>query len=110
MEEVTNLTIRDTSRILVEALQAIPSGKRVQADPATIFADAQPIDIGRSAVVERAAEILRKRVGWSRADAVEMAYDSFLYEGNRREWERTGEVVLLKMEGVARALCKRREA
>ena len=108
MEETTDYTIRDTSKIIGEALNAIPKAKRTMADPQQLY-HAEPVDIGRAAVVERAIEIIRKDNGWSRADAVELAYDSLLYAGNVRKWERVGEVCLLKYEGVARALCRKRE-
>jgi hypothetical protein len=67
----------------------------------------QFMDIGYVAVVERAVEILRKKAGWTRVEAVEMAFDNLLSADPR--WSREGEVVLLKGEGVARALCVRKE-
>jgi hypothetical protein len=108
--EVTDLTIRDTSRILAQALMVMsPAAKTLVHTDVLYAGKGEFMSIGRSAVIERAAEILRKRNEWSRADAVEMAFDSLLAAGVERKWQRVGEVALLKNEGVARAFCQRRE-
>lgn len=96
--------IRDLNRILAEELLAMPpSQRRVAPSPD----GGQFIDVGRTACVKLACEIMRK--GWSRADAVEMAFDRLLADGNGQQWKRTGEVALLNNELVARAFCSREE-
>lgn len=107
--EVTDLTIRDTSRILAQALMEMSPAAKILVHTQVLYGKGEFMDIGRSAVMQRAAEILRKRNEWSRADAVEMAFDSLLTAGVERKWQRVGEVALLKNEGVARAFCQRRE-
>jgi hypothetical protein len=107
-EEVTTYTIRDTNTILAQELRNMPRMDKFIADPHTVYGtDGDFVEVGYTPVITRAAEILRK--GWTRADSVEMAFDSLLYAGNGRKWERIGEVVLLKDESIARAYCKRRE-
>lgn len=96
--------IRDLNRILADELLAMPPAqRRIGPSPD----GGQFIDVGRSAVVGLACEIMRK--GWSRADAVEMAFDSLLAAGNGQQWTRTGEVVLIKSDHIARAFCSREE-
>src|SRR6187551_550442 len=110
MEETTDYTIRNTTKLLAEALRDMPPAAKYMADRHTVYGtDGDFIEVGYKPLVQRAAEILRKRNGWTRADAVEMAFDSLLYGGNDRRWERVGEVALIKAEGLARAYCKRRE-
>lgn len=110
MEETTDYTIKNTTKLLAEALRDMPPAARFLADRQTVYGtDGDFVEVGYRPVIERAAEILRKRNGWSRADAVEMAFDSLLYAGNGRKWERAGEVALIKAESIARAFCKRRE-
>lgn len=110
MEETTDFTIRSTSRLLAEELQRLSPAKKVIASHRAIYGDEGDfIDIGHVPVVRLASEILRKRNGWSRADAVEMAFDHLLSAGNGRKWQRAGEVTLNKYEGVARAFCLHRE-
>lgn len=97
-------TIRDTGKILVDALHNMNNAQRFVPPLRNVYHDgAQFMDLSRDQVVQRAAEILRKRAGWTRAEAVEMAFDNMLRVDPR--WVREGEVVLLKSEGVARALC-----
>jgi len=97
--------IRDTTNIIVDAYKALKPAQRFCPPLHAVFGTerAQFLDIGYAAVVQRAGEILRKKAGWTRAEAVEMAFDNLLNADSR--WEREGEVVLLKGEGVARALC-----
>ena len=100
--------ILDSTKIIVEELRRLKPAQRFCPPLTKVYGSSasQFMDIGRVAVMERAAEILRKRAGWSRAEAVEMAYDNLL---NSAPYERVGEVILLKSEGVARALCIRKE-
>lgn len=100
--------IRNSTEIIVEELGKLRPAQRHCPPLGTIYGgQAQFMDIGFIAVVQRAAEILRKKAGWTRAEAVEMAFDNLLLADDR--WDRTGEVALLKNEGVARALCCRKE-
>lgn len=109
-EEVTRYTINDTSEILYEALMAIPPAKRQITAPSTLYGDGGAfMDVGMQAVMDRAAEILDKDLGYTEADAVELAFDSLLYAGTSREWERVGEVALIAAEHIARAYCLRKE-
>ena len=98
-------TIRDCTQIIVDELLAMKAAQRFCPPLHLVYGHqgVQFMDIGRDEVVRRASEILRKKAGWTRAEAVEMAFDNLLSADKR--WEREGEVVLLKNEGVARALC-----
>lgn len=93
------------TRIIVDGLRKLKPAQKFCPPLHAVYGHqrAQFMDIGYTVVVQRAAEILRKKAGWSRAEAVEMAFDNLLRADPR--WEREGEVVLLKSEGVARALC-----
>src|SRR5678809_1555144 len=77
MEETTDYTIRNTTKLLAEALRDMPPAAKYMADRHTVYGtDGDFIEVGYKPLVQRAAEILRKRNGWTRADAVEMAFDS----------------------------------
>lgn len=98
--------IRDSTNIIAEELGKLrPAQRHCPPLPVIYGGHTAFMDIGYVAVVERTAEILRKKAGWTRAEAVEMAFDNLLLADDR--WDRTGEVALLKGEGVARALCVR---
>jgi hypothetical protein len=100
--------IHDVTKIIVEELARLKPAQRFVPQLWQVYSrETAFMDIGYAAVVQRTTEILRKRAGWSRAEAVEMAFDNLLSADSR--FERAGEVVLLKSEGVARALCIRRE-
>ena len=100
---------REPDKIILEAALALPEIKRRAVDCETVYGNqAGHIDLGYNAVVEKAAEILRKRAGWTRAEAVEMAYDNLLLASNGTQWRRTGEVTLLMPERVVRAFCAKR--
>lgn len=101
--------IRNSTQIIAEELGRLRPAQRHCPALHVVYGhnDLHFMDIGIIAVTSRASEILRKRAGWTRAEAVEMAFDHLLRAGE--VWDREGEVALLKGEGVARALCIRKE-
>jgi hypothetical protein len=101
--------IRNSTDIIVEELGRLTPVQRHCPSLPVVYGhqDMAFMDVGVVAVTQRAAEILRKKAGWTRAEAVEMAFDNLLLADDR--YERCGEVALLKGEGVARALCVRKE-
>lgn len=99
--------IRDTDLLVYETLRdMLPMHKQCTPLSSLYGPDVMQITLGYVPVVRAAAEMLRK--GWSRYDSVEMAFDFLLWQG-AKEWDRIGEVVLLRTEGIAAATCTRKE-
>lgn len=64
------------------------------------------IDLDYKMVMEQAIPLVRTRK-FNRADALSMVYDFLLSKHGNGEWKRMGEVVMLRSQSVARALCTR---
>lgn len=92
-----------------EALKSLGPSERTIASPRIVYGrNCALVEVPYADVVEMAMKTMRKSPV-ARADAVEMAYDNRLWEKGLKQWERTGEVILMKKLGVARALCRMKE-
>lgn len=91
--------------IFIESLAAMTPMERTVASNVAIYGgQTQFIDLNYREVVELAIPLIRSRKH-TRSDAVSMCYESLLAQHGAKKWKRVGEVVLLRGDSVARALC-----
>ena len=95
--------------MFLKTLEKLTPMERTVASNIPIYGSStQFIDLSATQVLGIAVPLIESGK-FSRADAVSMCYDALLAQHGEKRWKRTGEVVILETDDVARALCYRVE-